>query len=742
MGSLRVGSLACCSLIAGSFLSGSGIAGAASADATKSAPARVLVVTLPGATWKELDSGVAPTITRDAKSGLIANLSMRTYVPKPSAADAAATFSAGTRAKGGLFGGQGLGVEEESQGVSASTLYEERFGERPRNADVVNLAAPRIIRGNAGDLYKAEVGRLGSILENHRIRTGVIANADRDNDPEIRDRSATLALMTDRGTLPCGAVGRDLLTNDRRAAFGMRYDVPRVVRAIKDCVGSPGRSSVTLFDAADLTRANAYESVSTESAAVLQRQLAWRTTDQIVADVLNDTKPDVVIYLGWSASGTRTLGVFSLVRRGAPGGTAVSGTTRQDGIVAATDLAPNILDLFGLPLDESMDGRPIERADDAAASVHDLIEVNDTATWFDEVGASARLLFAAFAALVLGLGVLVALGRGSVRGLRVASFSLLMMLPLSTAMMVIPVASLGSVGSLAALVGAALGCGWALSLLSNRYGTLIALGAVMVVPAVSVILFSSTWQVSSIFGNSPVTAGRFSGLNNTAFAFVLASVLGIATIWRRAVGPNADFGIAAMFAAVLVVQGAPMWGSDVGGILAGVPILVLAWLVLTSRRLRFTRVALAGMITVAIVGIAIAIDLHRPTADQTHLGRFWQRSRSDGIDGFLTVIDRKLTMNIRALAWGPGWIVTIIALSAAILWWTQRDRIGSLPIDTTYSTKYLVVLGIAVLIATALNDSGIAIPAGIGLVTIGTLGSLGLPPKASSYTVANTHDED
>lgn len=697
---------------------------------------RVLIVTLPGADWADLESGVAPTIAASARSGLVANLSMRTYTPLPSAADAAATFGAGTRARGGAFGGNAMEREETSEGVTTQTLYEQRFGESPGSASIVNLAAPRIIRANGSDLYAAQVGRLGSLLKEHGIRVGVVANGDADRDPEQRNRTATLALMDERGQIACGAVGRSLLETNTRAAFGIQYAQDAVVDHLNRCVGMPGRGSVTLFDAADLARAYSYSSVSTDEAAAKQLTLAWTNTDAIVARVLKERQPDVVIYLGWSpANRTRSLGVFSVVGARYPAGIAVSGTTRQDGFVAATDLAPTILDLFGIERDSSMDGRPIELAEGSSLHLSDLVDANRTASWFDSTVGLFRTVVLVWILALIGAGLLSLRHHRWLLPFRAIALALLLVLPLTTLIMAAPVADLGTAGSVALLVAVALLGGYGLAHLSSWTAAVVALTFVIAVPILSVVVFGSTWQVSSIFGNSPVTGGRFAGLNNVAFSFVIAATLGIAAACRQRFGPRADVGIAALFAVVLVVEGAPMWGSDVGGILAGVPIFVVAWLALTGRRVRFTRIALAGISTLLVSAIAIAIDVRRPAAERTHLGRLWERMTTEGIDGFLTVVERKWTLNARALAWGDYWLFTLLAVAVAVLWWKYRDRLSGTTFAGQIGTRYLLVMVFAAVVGTALNDSGIAVPAGLGLVLLGTLGTLALESGAPSYTV-------
>ena len=75
----------------------------------------------------------------------------------------------------------------------------------------------------------------------------------------------------------------------------------------------------------------------------------------------------------------------------------------------------------------------------------------------------------------------------------------------------------------------------------------------------------------------------------------------------------------------LVVMAAPPFGGDFGAALAGAPgFALLAWLLL-GRRVRAGPCVLLGVILVAsglLVGI---VDMLRPTSQQTHVGRFFDR---------------------------------------------------------------------------------------------------------------------
>ena len=75
----------------------------------------------------------------------------------------------------------------------------------------------------------------------------------------------------------------------------------------------------------------------------------------------------------------------------------------------------------------------------------------------------------------------------------------------------------------------------------------------------------------------------------------------------------------------MVADGAPPWGSDVGGVLSLVPGFGLLLLLCAGARLSWQRLGAIGGGAVALVLLFALADYSRPAAQQTHLGRFLGR---------------------------------------------------------------------------------------------------------------------
>ena len=117
-----------------------------------------------------------------------------------------------------------------------------------------------------------------------------------------------------------------------------------------------------------------------------------------------------------------------------------------------------------------------------------------------------------------------------------------------------------------------------------------------------------------------------------------------------------------------------------------------------------------------------AIDLSRPTAEQTHVGRLISNIGDKGPDKLFSVIGRKLDQNIVTLTnsdWRPNLVIGLVLV--AFLAWSSRHWLRRI-VDVIPEYR-AALIGFAVLafLGYALNDSGIAIPAVMFTVLTATL---------------------
>ena len=246
---------------------------------------------------------------------------------------------------------------------------------------------------------------------------------------------------------------------------------------------------------------------------------------------------------------------------------------------------------------------------------------------------------------------------------------------------------------------------------------------------------------NSPLGMNAVVAGRFYGVSNTAFALVAgALVVVIAGVWVALGGGrrSALLVTAVLGGAVLLVDGAPQLGADVGGALTLVPTLAFLAAGLAGLRLSWRRWLAIGAATVLVVGGFAVVDLLRP-GGPTHLGRFARQVADGSAAGVLgrkayALVGPFVTKPVMAAA-----LACAVVIVAAALWWGRRQvrawRSGTSPYawlapaahgdnprvegqesgpptrgmspSGRWVTTALKSLGVLTLVAVLVNDSGV-----------------------------------
>ena len=232
-------------------------------------------------------------------------------------------------------------------------------------------------------------------------------------------------------------------------------------------------------------------------------------------------------------------------------------------------------------------------------------------------------------------------------------------------------------------------------------------------------------QFGSAFGYSATVGVRVAGLGNISYAFLSSAAVLLAGLVAHWIGGRRGAYVAiAILATALVIDIAPFWGADFGGILSMVPAFgVMAALLLGIRiRVRLRTVLIAGVATFLVLVVMAAIDLSRPTAEQTHVGRLINNIGDQGPDKLFSVIGRKLDQNIVTLTnsdWRPNLIIGL--LLAGYLAWSARHWLRRIVDAIPEYRAALIGFAILAFLGYALNDSGIAIPAVMFTVLTATL---------------------
>jgi len=228
-------------------------------------------------------------------------------------------------------------------------------------------------------------------------------------------------------------------------------------------------------------------------------------------------------------------------------------------------------------------------------------------------------------------------------------------------------------------------------------------------------------QMGSPAGYSALVAGRFAGIGNVAFGvYATAALLATASLaaGRRAAG----LAVAAVALVVVAADGAPPWGSDVGGVLALVPAFVVLGLLLTGARVSVARIGAAALGAAVVVAALAVADAARPVDQRTHLGRFAGQVR-DGTAGEL--LQRKAEAVLGLLFHSPVTAALPLAVAAVVALVLRPPPVLGEALDRTPGLRpALAALAVVCTLGFVLNDSGAAVPALALLVLVPAVGAV------------------
>jgi hypothetical protein len=715
----------------------------AGADEARPAVRKMLVVLLPGLRWADVDDQQLPNLERLFERSAIASNSVRSIGAVTLTSSAYTTIGAGNRAGPGRqglgrpTGGLALDGDEPIEQGTARDALGRRCGCDTTGSAVVHLDVPLMQEINHRFLYGARPGALGRALARAGRRVGVVGNADRSLDATVPDRhrEVALAAVDADGRVPVGTVSGELLEEDPAAPFGVRFDEDAVVAAVR---GSLEQADVVFVEASDLARADALRGVASPAGADRMWATAVRETDRLVGRLLGlvDLDRDMVLTVGPTSPATTNAGtpaaeltVFSLAGPGIERGAARSATTRRRGYVTLPDIGPTVLDAFGIDEPRAMNGTPIISVGGSPPSASTFAiyaERNERTVFRDRVTGPVSVTFIVFQVLVyLAAALALSRFRGARRILAPAALVTLALPTVVFLSKAVPYYRLGPVGYVLALFAAA-GVLAALALLAGRalarragaarplLPPLLLVGLLLTVLLVDGVV-GAPLQLDTVFGYSPTVAGRFTGYGNLAFGMLAAAAILVASgLWGIAVlrarrGPTRL--AALLLLVVVVVDGFPSWGSDVGGVLALVPATFVLVLLLAGHRIDLRRAVLAATATLGVLAAFAAVDLSRPAASRTHLGRLAARLVSDD-GGFATILRRKLEANVHILTSSVWtWVMPFAILFLAFLLRQRPGRLRNVEDRIPGLRSGLVAATVAGALGFALNDSGIAVPA-------------------------------
>lgn len=643
-------------------------------------PGAVVVVGVPALRWADLSPATTPALWQLAERGAVGSLSVRAAGSVTTPGDGWVTFGAGNRATARPF-------------LDAAV----EFPTQPGPGGDPGVAT--VVRRNDRLQYDARVGALGAALQAAAV-------------PRVAfGTRAALGLATPAGEVP--AV----------------HQLPVLEAELPPALQRNAVVAVDLPQLADGTTSDALSAVDRDVASVVA---VLRPQDTLLLAGLSDRFGEpphlrVAIALGPAYKG-------GLLR---------SALTRRDGFVQLIDAGPTVLELKGVPRPAGMVGQPWRRVGGRAATtagqIERLVDADAAAQGYRRYVPPFFLLLVLAQILLYGSAWWAlrrrptASGRERIIAVTREAALAFAAVPAATYLAQLVPWWRHSLGFLVAVV---IGIDLALYAVAvagpwrrRPFGPAGAVAAMTFIVIAVDLLTGARLQLSSLAGYSPIVAGRFAGIGNVAFAvFATGALLGAAALcvgrsrrWQLAI-------VAIVGTVAVVLDGAPMWGSDFGGVLALIPGFAALGLLVTGSRLSWRRAAVVGVAAVGVVAAFALLDYTRPASQQSHLGRFVGQLLHGGAG---PIIERKARANLRLLTHSV--LTLVVPIAVAFVTFVLLKPMGGLrrafdripPLRAGLLS--VLVMGV---VGFLVNDSGVAVPALALTVAVPIALSVSLSPAA------------
>ncbi len=673
------------------------------------------------------------------------------------------TIGAGARLAGNWAVRKAYNRGEET-GQSVEVLYRRHsgWGEVPPGA-ILHPYTGALESLNHNRFRPVPLGALGQVLTTNGLSAAVIGNADTDGE----GRQAVTIAMNKDGIVAYGDVSATLLQEDRFFPFGRRCSAAAYLEACRAC---QGKASLMVVEWGDTERIDAYLGHLSAERRGEFLLCSFAELDLLLEGLLADEGPEgrLVILVPSPpqapiAGGYRLTPIVYHDPGNPRGGLLVSPTTRVPGIVANIDIAPSVAEHLGLSSPAAFAGAPLQ-SEPVAGHMQKITALAErTARIYQQRPSIIKgylLLLIIF--VVAGLAGTITHFQ-PVQKLRPIFYGLLyfpLSFLLAPAFAFFPAESylLNFVFLLALTVVFVILSG----LLWRNPMAFFAGVGLLIFGFLAVDLFAGSFlQSRSFLGYDPIGGARFYGIGNEFMGVMIGSfILGFGALVSLGMKGNGEgegkgagekkrplrvnipgvrpaiWLFVVLSVMILFLMASPSFGANFGGAVTAAVSLSLTlggFMALFYGGDPFARfrsllkkrkggpspitLVFIPLLFILLAGLLLYyLNLPRPGADISHLGRTLELVRNNGFGELLGIASRKLEMNyklVRYSLWTRALLVMIALI--AVLYYYPTGFIRSI---YTGEPGFRVAMGgiiAASVTALLVNDSGVVAAATIML---------------------------
>jgi len=685
---------------------------------------KVVFFLIDNVTWEDIILAEDEFFNRLIDESAIGLLNNRTY-GRPSRPRGTLTVGSGVRANAVTNSLDGYNATEEHGSMPVADVFFLRTGKRAQPHNVVELGLPSIINDNRNIRQEIVPGALGQILKDNGYRAAVLGNSDTSfkHGSDYNNREIVDVAMDADGIVDYGNVGKNLLVRDLEAPFGLRTNDTLMLAQFKDLMG---KADFVAIDYGDTTRADLYASYVLPERTIKMKSDAIKRAGGFIKQAREVSGDDTVfIIASLSPPGAHKSPVsgkleqLTLLVINGPGfeaGTLKSDTTRRAGIVGNVDITKTILDIYGLEPHYSMVGS-IARIEAVKTAPETLSKFNTSAMGIKSGRRTAILTFIYLQIALYLIAALLLLWKGVTNRRYIRLLETLILTSMGFPLFSYFTSKIDGLAVNGTLLTATT---LALSLLlavilglmrRNKFVPLAVICGATLTALIGDVLLGGQLQLNTIFGYDPIRGSRFFGMGNEAMSILLAtSLLTIGVILERWHGLKGILIASVIALLVLVVDGFPTLGADVGGIIAFVAAFIATWFHYKGIRFSIKNLIIGFSVIAVALTAFIAYDI--VSDGSTHMGKSIKLISDGGASQMFLIIERKLSENIKILRFST-WSYFLLVILLLMISLSYRP-VGLLKkLFSNYKGLAASVVGAAVggAVGFAVNDSGILIPA-------------------------------
>lgn len=564
-----------------------------------------------------------------------------------------------TRGTNGYYGAESfITINSSSKAyandISADFIYSESTNE------IINSTMNRVYNLNENNRYTPKIGFLGDKLKSANKKTALFA----DNTLEEENLLYSgLIGMDSEGVLSEGIIEK-LTLDDKKYPYGKKMNYKKILtKSIES------DSDFKILDIGDLERLYRYSNNYTESEYIEQRKNILKDIDIFIGKLLNEINLNQATLIVTSPNAAdpivekNKLSPILFFGKGISRGELISSTTNRTGIVANIDLAPTILELFGVDSSGAI-GKTISFKEDEQRSLGDKIIEKDKIYTVSSLRYKLLLYYGIYSILILSSVILLKLGRFRLtrRFAIIRKVLLEMILIIPTIYLIVstmqPRNKSSYIGIIVGLIIISLKVLYDSRELEINKKLLYFSSFNIILLTLDLVLKGSLSQFS-VLSHDPIIGARYYGMGNEMVGILIGSI-SILLRQLKQRGIDRKLNIAILLFALIFI-GSPKLGANVGGALALLVAFIFYLVFEMEIKLDIKKIILIGIIGVFILGVVSFIDINL-NPNTTHLGNTILSIKEEGITLAFQIVFRKLLMNIKLIGSSFWTIVLLINL--------------------------------------------------------------------------------